>query len=111
MHLVAPFLFNLDKQFQMATVTQEVFDLVTSARADLLQARRAFANYDFLLRRPLDENGAVDAREPFALLFPFLSNHGRDVRNFFRGHLQNFFAHDLRRKCAQRLISKLVFAK
>src|SRR5438552_8165855 len=76
---VAPVIFNLHEQFQMTTMAEHLFNVSPRVHADLFQARRAVANDNFLLRSSLDKDRAIDAREVFAHLLPFLGYAGGDV--------------------------------
>src|SRR5215208_7282650 len=60
---VAPALLDLDEEFEVDLVSDQPLDVAARLRADLLEARAALADDDALLRRALDVDGAVDARE------------------------------------------------
>src|SRR5215471_13859461 len=92
-------------------MTEQLFNVMPSAHADLFQPLSAPANDDLLLRLALDKDGAVDAREVRARLFPFLSDYTSDVRDFFAGAFEDFLAHNFSCQRAQRLICKFIFGK
>src|SRR5439155_13719266 len=90
-------------------MAEHLFDVVTGAHADVFQARGAVANDDFLLRRALDKDRAIDTHEILAHLFPLFSYHGGHVRNLFARLFKNFLAYNFRGQYADGLVRKIVF--
>src|SRR6266571_250792 len=95
---LAPVCFDLYEQFEVAAMPQQLFNLAARAYPNLFQALTAAANDDLLLRSPLDEDGAVNAREVCAYLFKPFSHDGGDIRNLFARNFENFLADNLGRK-------------
>ena len=105
MFAVAPVIFNFDEQFQVTTMAEHLFDVVAGAHADVFQARRAVANDNFLLRRPLDKDRAVNTNEILAHLFPLFGDHRGYVRNLFACLFKNLLAHNFRGQYPDRLLA------
>src|ERR1044072_7196849 len=94
--LITPVLLDFDEEFQMAAMPQQALYVMACACADLFQTLCAMTDDDLLLRSPLDENDAVDAREIVSLLFKPFGDDRHHVRNLFARRRQNLLAHDLR---------------
>ena len=76
----------------------------------LSNARRLCRSRSFSVSS-LNKDRAVNAGEVFALFVPLLHYHGRYIRNFFLGRLQDLLAHDFRNHGAHRLIGQIIFLK
>src|SRR6266478_578547 len=94
MGALAPILFDLNEQFEVTAMAQQIFNIVTRTDADLFQPLRSVADYDLFLRVSLDEDRAIDTRIVFAYLFKALGHHRGNVRNFFPRGLEYFLAHN-----------------
>src|ERR1051325_3478327 len=92
-------------------MAQESFYVLAGARAALLQTISAVTDDDLFLRRALDEDGAMDAREILPLFIELLRDDRRHVGNLIAHCLQNLLAHDLRNEQPQGLIGQLVLVK
>src|SRR3712207_2431986 len=105
---VAPALFDLDEEFEVDLVAEQVLDVLPRLRAYLLYARAALAYHDSLLRLALDVDGAVDSRQLFGDLLVALRDDSRHVRNLLARHLQNLLANHLGDDDPHRLVGQLV---
>src|SRR4028118_1068456 len=108
---VAPVFLHFDEEFEVRAVAEKVFDVAARLYADLLDAFSGAPDDDGLLRRALDIDDAVDAREIFALLVEALGDDRCDVWDFVARRAQNLLAHDLGAERAHGLIGQFVFGE
>src|SRR6476660_7842322 len=90
--VIAPVFAHFDEEAEKDMATEQFFDVAAGGGADLFQARAAFANAYGAMRRALDINQTVDARQVFGF-FPAFGDDRRDVRNLVAGRCENLFAH------------------
>src|ERR671927_131725 len=108
---VAPALLDLDEEFEVDPVPHEPLDVLPRGRPYLLEARAALPDDDALLRRALDVDGAVDARQLVRDFLVTLGDDRRHVGYLLARHAQNLLAHHLGDERAHRLVGQLVLAE
>src|SRR5580692_530240 len=110
MGILAPVRNDFYEQSQIDLFIDQLFELLTRLRADILEHLALAADENFLLGVPLHVHGRFDAQQ-FGKVFILVNLHGKRIGQFVIHRLDRFFSNDLGREKTLWLVCYLVLRK